>query len=835
MKAAEANFLKFLKKSDQLEIPIYQRTYSWTREQCDQLWGDIVRAAGETVGAHFIGSIVYIDTGIYVVTGSNRIEVIDGQQRLTTVSLILLALAHALDAEDEQSVAAAHRIVKDYLLQDDDEDAGVEARYKLLLTKGDRDTFMRLVDRRETVPGEAPRLIDTYNFFVDQLRRTTLPLTSVLRGIEKLLIVDIALEREHDNPQLIFESLNSTGLDLSQADLIRNYVLMGLPSKEQAQIYTTSWFPLEQSFPADQPELFDRFMRDYLTMKTSQIPRIDRVYETFKTLDGGQGLSRADLVADAYAHSKNWVTLAFNRTDDVALRSALTDLNQLKVDVAYPFLLDALHQHENGGLSNDELVEVIRLVESYVFRRAITGIPTNILNKTFAALPSEIDETDYLASLRAVLMLKESYARMPSDEEVKGAFVVKDVYNFRSRNYLLRKLENVNHKEPIDIDGYTIEHVMPQNPDLSPEWQEDLGTDWKAVQERWLHTIGNLTLTGYNPELSDKPFAEKLTMKGGFRDSHLRLNQYLSELSHWDEEEIQKRGELLADLALEIWPAPRVPEETLAKYRKTKPGTVYSLVDHASLDGPLRPLFDELRKRILNLDAGVVEEIRKQYIAYRFSSNFVEVVPQQNDVKVYLDISLDELEDPGGLGRDVTKVGHWGTGAVEARLTTGDQLEGIMALVRQSFDRQAEEGTEEPTWSRVGVERVVGEASDPAIQTALIAVVEAAVGVGLYPRPWKRSLMFAPPANRSRALFTLSIRSDDRVDLWCAADAFQLFYGLDPASVERLLGPAGPTPQYAHDLGSLVGRIEELMADAVNVRTPGAPFHPAVGYWKHPG
>ena len=356
MKAAEANFLKFLKKSDQLEIPIYQRTYSWTREQCDQLWGDIVRAAAENVGAHFIGSIVYIDTGIYVVTGSNRIEVIDGQQRLTTVSLILLALAHALDGDDEESAAMAHRIVKDYLLQDDDEDPGVEARYKLLLTKGDRDTFMRLVDRREIVPGQAPRLVDTYNLFVDQLRRTSLPLPSVLRGIEKLLIVDIALERDHDNPQLIFESLNSTGLDLSQADLIRNYVLMGLPSKEQAQIYTTAWYPLEQSFPADQPELFDRFMRDYLTMKTSQIPKIDRVYETFKTLDGAQGLSRADLVADAYAHSKNWVTLAFSRTDELNVRAALADLNQLKVDVAYPFLLDAMHQHESGAITDVELV-----------------------------------------------------------------------------------------------------------------------------------------------------------------------------------------------------------------------------------------------------------------------------------------------------------------------------------------------------------------------------------------------------------------------------------------------------------------------------------------------
>ena len=189
---------------------------------------------------------------------------------------------------------------------------------------------------------------------------------------------------------------------------------------------------------------------------------------------------------------------------------------------------------------------------------------------------------------------------MPTDEEVRRDFLVKDVYNFRSRNYLLRKLENHDRKEPVDVESYTIEHVMPQNPDLSPEWQQELGPDWKTVQERYLHTIGNLTLTGYNPELSDRPFSEKLTMKGGFRDSPLRLNHYLAQLEHWNEEEIQKRAALLADLALKVWPAPTLPEETLAKYRKTKAkvGAVYTLDDHPALDGPIRPLFDEFRRRV---------------------------------------------------------------------------------------------------------------------------------------------------------------------------------------------------------------------------------------------
>src|SRR4051812_15077652 len=238
MKAVEANFLKFLKKSDQLAIPIYQRTYSWTRPECLQLWSDIVRASRGDVQAHFIGSIVYIDTGIYQVSGANTIQVIDGQQRLTTLSLLLRALATALAADGEGSAGTARKLEKDYLLQDEDEDPGVDPRYKLVLTKGDRDTFMRLVDGREIDPSHAPRLVDNHQFFVEQLGRTTLTLEQVLAGIEKLIVVDIALDRDHDNPQLIFESLNSTGLDLSQADLIRNYVMMGLPAKEQAEVYS---------------------------------------------------------------------------------------------------------------------------------------------------------------------------------------------------------------------------------------------------------------------------------------------------------------------------------------------------------------------------------------------------------------------------------------------------------------------------------------------------------------------------------------------------------------------------------------------------------------------
>ena len=585
MKATETPLLPFLEGKKQFRIPIYQRTYSWTRKQCLQLWNDIMRAGeDDTVAGHFVGSIVYIQQGLYQGSGVPELLVIDGQQRLTTLTLLLTALADsAASSQDGAPPFSSEEIKEVYLLNKHAKD---DQHHKLLLTQSDRDTLLGLVKGAELPLSASPRIVDNYRFFQEQIHADGVDPGRVYRGIGKLIIVDISLDRNHDNPQLIFESLNSTGLDLSQADLIRNYVLMGLEPDEQEEIYNDYWFRMEQSFGFENyADHFDRFMRNYLTTKSRSrsIPKIDHVYEAFKGyLHNAQDRSVEDIVAEVYKYSKYFVRLAFSREEDPDLRQAFRDINVLRVDVAYPLLLELYDDYAEWRLSKDDFVAILRLVESYVFRRMICGIPTNTLNTTFATFSREIDKDNYLESVKAAFLLKDSYRRFPKDAEFWYQFTVKDVYNFRVRNHLLDKLENQDRKERVDVGSYTIEHIMPQNEDLSADWRQDLGEEWQRIHAEYLHTIGNLTLTGYNSELSDRPFKEKRDMKGGFKDSPIRLNHHLANLDHWNEEQINQRAIALADMAVEIWAAPTLPAEVLNGHKaqtagETKKGSAPSL------------------------------------------------------------------------------------------------------------------------------------------------------------------------------------------------------------------------------------------------------------------
>jgi len=707
MKATEAKLLQILSSVSQFIIPIYQRTYSWTTKECQQLWNDILRAgSSDEIGVHFIGSVVYIEEGQATITVKAPKLVIDGQQRLTTVTLLLTALADVLgelpEDQDEPFDGFSPAKIRQYYLTNPLEKK--EKRFKLLLSDTDRATLMALVDpTAAALPAEpSTRIRDNHQFYLEQLRAPTTDLAVVCRGISKLLVVDVALSRDQDNPQLIFESMNSTGRELSQADLIRNYVLMGQPPELQDRLYTLHWRPMELAFgqEAYRGSEFSAFMRDFLTLKTAEVPRLDLVYEVFKQYERQPAVADAgieSLLRDLHTTAIRYCRVALGQEPDPQLKDAFHDLRELKVNVVTPLLLELYGDHEAGLLSRDELLEALRLLEAYVFRRAVCAIPSNSQQKTFATFSKALhrEAGHYLPSFKAHLLDLPSYRRFPSDEEFRRDLQVRNLYKFnKSCSYWLRRLENHQRKELIAVADYTIEHILPQNPDLSATWREALGPDWAQLQEEWLHRLGNLTLTGYNPELSDRPFPDKRDhQEGGFRTSPLRLNQGLGQLERWDADAIRQRGETLAARALEVWSAPQLSEEQRRLYRQPRRHLVagYTLDDHPQLANPqIRAVFDGLDARIRALDPNVSQEVLKLYIAYKAETNFVDIVPQTKRLRLSLNMPFAELDDPRGQAKNVAGIGRWGNGEVEIGVATLEEVPYALGLIRQSLERQLE-------------------------------------------------------------------------------------------------------------------------------------------------
>ena len=695
MKATEARLLTFVQGAPQLVIPIYQRTYSWSEKQCRQLWDDIVRAGStDEIDAHFVGSVVYVEGGLYQVTGQQPLLVIDGQQRLTTVTLILAALERVVGESAPVPGFSADKI-RGYYLTNPLEDG--DGFFKLLLSQTD-DASMRAVVQTNEAPAEASiRISENFALFQALVAEhaDAGTLEQICTGLSKLMVVDVSLDRSHDNPQLVFESMNSTGKELSQADLIRNFILMGLDPKFQTSLYEKYWRPMEIEFGQEAyGESFDAFMRHFLTVRTGEIPREREVYEAFKHYARGSFASDEGveaLVADIRDFSRYFCAVALGAEQDSELGAIFQDLREYKVDVTYPFLLELYADYASGILPHTDLATIARYVESYAFRRSVCSIPTNSMNKTFATFMKNVDKSQYLESVVAQFLLLPSYRRFPTNEEFHQEIQRRDLYNFNRRSYWLRKLENEGRKERAPVDEFTIEHIMPQNPNLPAAWREALGADWESVQAELIHTLGNLTLTGYNTEYSDRPFTEKRDMVGGFRESPLRLNQGLGALETWDQNTIRARASRLADQATVVWARPALDDAVLDSYRpKAKAsGVTYGLEDHQYLEDPtLRLLFESLRNQILSLDPCVVEEFKKYYIAYKAESNFVDIVPQASRLRLSLNMPFRELDDPRRLCRDITDIGRQGNGDVDLMVSSSEEIPYAMSLISQSLERQ---------------------------------------------------------------------------------------------------------------------------------------------------
>lgn len=691
MKATEAKLLTFIKKSPQFVIPIYQRTYSWTDNECRQLWDDILRTgSNDDITSHFFGSIVYIEKGLFHVIDQPPLLVIDGQQRLTTVTLLIVALANALGDTEPVEGFSQRKLRNFYLLNP--EEAG-EKYFKLILSQTDKASLIAILNRSEQPKDYSIRVIENLKLFESLIKDHKDNLATVCKGLAKLLVVDVALSRDQDNPQLIFESMNSTGRELSQADLIRNYILMGLEPQIQTKLYEQYWRPMEVEFGQEAYGThFDSFMRHFLTVKTGNIPNQGEVYEAFKAHARSPEVAKAGvetLVADIRTFARYYCAMALGAEPNSDLKLAFQDLRELRVDVAYPFLLELYHDYALGELPKADFLTAVRLVESYVFRRAICAIPTNSLNKTFANFTKALKKDRYIESIQAYLLLLPSYRRFPNDEEFKRDLQTKDLYNFRSRSYWLRRLENDNRKERVLVDEYTIEHILPQNENLSSAWKTALGTEWQRIQQTYLHTIGNLTLTAYNSKYSDKTFPEKRDMEKGFKESPLKLNQGLGQIEQWDEDAIYQRANRLSTMALDVWAAPKLEASVLECYKFKPAKSGYTIVDHPYLrSGTMAEVFKVFRNEVLALDPCVTEEFLKLYVAYKAESNFVDIVPQAKRLRISLNMPFPEINDPKGICKNVSGVGRWGNGDVELGVASLDELPYVLGLVRQSLERQ---------------------------------------------------------------------------------------------------------------------------------------------------
>ena len=566
LQAGETTLNKLLNTSRQFIVPIFQRNYSWQKSQYEQLWFDILRASKfKEKQNHFIGSIVYIDMG----TPAGRPQqllLIDGQQRLTTISILLCAIKDYVQKFNlETKLINLAKIKNQFLYNSDEID---EDRYKLLLNVQDKETYIKLIDNTIfTVNKPATNIIKCYEFFYERIEdfiKQHGQIDEIYAGIFKLSLVSISLDKDSDNPQMIFESMNSTGKDLSQTDLLRNYLLMDLTPEKQTRLYKTYWKPMEELFGEDiyknDVNKFDYFIRDFLTLKsdTGYICKINNVYENFKRYYLDNNCEKFAVLKDLFTYAKYYACIDLLQENDDELKLYWQEFKKLDSHVVYPFLLKLYDDYSRQILIKEDFKKILQVVISYLWRRAICEIPTNSLSKTFATLYQAVDKEDYVNSVIKAFVFKSSYKRFPSDYEVREKLQTKDIYHFRLRKYLLEALENYYHKEPIDLNtaNYTIEHIMPQNIEHNLSWQQMLGEDWQEVHSLYLHSLGNLTITGYNAEMSNKSFVEKVNGESGFKYSHLKLSESIAQCDVWNKKAIQRRTNILTDIILKIWKYP---------------------------------------------------------------------------------------------------------------------------------------------------------------------------------------------------------------------------------------------------------------------------------------
>ena len=682
----------------QFIIPAFQRDYSWTTEQCDQLWNDIVRAGSREGADHFLGSIVYV-AGDTVGAVFSSWLVIDGQQRLATLTLLLVALRdHIQDTNWTGEEPTSGQIDAFYLKNE--HDSG-DRRYKVALRRHDDVTLRALVDGKDPLDVESASelVVDVYQHFRMLLKSGSVQPDTVYKGIANLKVVDVTLHHGIDDPQRVFESLNSTGVDLTQSDLIRNYLLMGLPEPEQTKMYDNHWMKIEMLFRQSGSDP-DNFLRDYIAIKqkSGTQTRADRIYTEFKGFwqpSNEQALTH--LLKDLARFAGYFVD--FLRPERIDYAPLSTEMRQTRsLGSAQAILVMRLYEcYDRGTLSADDFARALNLISSYIVRRSVLGLQTRGYWSVFARIAHYISDESPFEDLQVALA--RNYQRFPSDSEFKSAMRERNLYGLRNCWHILAQLENAGLKEPSPVNTYSIEHIMPQSIEDVLEWKCMLGDGWEDVHETWLHRLGNLTLTGYNSSYSNRPFEEKKTIEGGFRQSAVRLNEYVRNKPVWTASEMEERGSMLADRAVEVWPHHGADQELIlaSELQDLRMPATRKSLDSLNIGESAHDTFYAIRDSIRSLGESIeiVEGRSLCYYDAVTANFFAETLPMAGYVRVLLPIDFEEVVDPEGMAKDVTAwkflthVTHRDCG-VFLDVWGQESLPPAIAVIRQAYNVTAQ-------------------------------------------------------------------------------------------------------------------------------------------------
>lgn len=634
MKASETKLQQILEGTKQYVVPLFQRSYSWEKKEWDVLWNDLIELCDmDNPRTHFIGSIVTMPTNS-VPEGVAKYLLIDGQQRLTTIFILLSLLRNKAEEADQKQLAA--EINSMFLTNPFTE--GLD-HYKLLPTQVDRPSFQNLIKLQKAPYGD--KIGNAYEFFERKLRQEHIDAQTLKRTISQhLSVVSIVLDRE-DDPHLVFESLNAKGRPLTQSDLIRNYFFMKIHVNEQERIHSQYWEPMQNALQDNLTE----YIRHYLMKEGTFVKQTDVYFFLKDVVSQRDALAcLQDLACFARYYEK---FIEPEKEPNSQIRQALIRLKRLEVATAYPFLLNCYHAYSQKEITAEEFVAVLGVIENFILRRFVCNVSTKPLNKIFSSLCSQMKNTDFgnvADRIKAFLQSKD----YPKDTEFQARLLDTKLYGAGDRAIKTRLIlealeESYHHKEPVSFVSLSIEHIMPQT--LTEVWQEHLGENWEATHELSLHTLGNLTLTAYNSELSNDPWEIK---REKLAESHLEMNKYFRNKLSWVKEDIDDRAKHLAEIALTIWPYfgdPATAQQEHKKATGTTPQKMYILGQEFSVHS-WRDVLERTMITIADLEPEKFEQIMQQYprLIGRDKKKFRAVRELINGIFLEVNLSAHDIQ-----------------------------------------------------------------------------------------------------------------------------------------------------------------------------------------------